>query len=328
MLAIRIHQFSAPSELQLEQLPKPSISNDEVLVQVHAAGINPSDVKNVQGNMEGTTLPRIPGRDFAGVVVEGTESLVGLEVWGTGGDVGFTRDGSHAEFIALPKTAIKPKPSNLSMTEAGSAGVTYVTAWLAIMEAAHLTAADTLLVIGATGGVGSAAIQIGRWQGAQVIGTVRRESDRTVAEVIGAQTIINLENQDLPSSVFATTNGKGANVILDTVGGAMAETCLHALSHKGRLLEISAPTGNSRISFDLRDFYHRESRLFGVDSRSVDVTGCATILEKLTPGFEAAALRLISPTVTSYPLSKAIQAYEQIANKTVRGRAVLIPSLP
>lgn len=327
MLAIRILQFGSPSELRLEQLPKPSISENEVLVQIHAAGINPSDVKNVQGNMEGTTLPRTPGRDFAGVVIEGPESLLGLEVWGTGGDVGFTRDGSHAQFIVLPKAAIKPKPSNLSMIEAGSVGVTYVTAWLAIMEAAHLTATDTLLVIGATGGVGSAAIQIARWQGARVIGTVRRESDRALAETVGVQTAINLENEDLLTSVFAATDGKGASVILDTVGGVMAETCLQALSHKGRLLEISAPVGHSHISFDLRDFYHRESRLFGVDSRSVDVTGCADILEKLTPGFEADALKLISPTVTTYPLAEAIQAYEQIANKTARGRAVLTPEL-
>ncbi len=107
----------------------------------------------------------------------------------------------------------------------------------------------------------------------------------------------------------------------------MAETCLQALSHKGRLLEISAPPRYACISFDLRDFYHRESRLFRVGSRSVDVTGCAAILEQLTPGFEAGALRLISPTVTSYSLTEAIQTYEQIANKTVRGRAVLTPEI-
>lgn len=212
----------------------------------------------------------------------------------------------------------------MSIVEAGSVAVTYVTAWLAVMETARLKATNILLVIGSTGGVGSAAVQIARWQGAKVMGTVRREDDRPLAETIGAQVVINLENQDLRQSVLEVTDGQGASVILDTVRGAMVETCLQALSHKGRLLEISAPLGNSRISFDLRDFYHREAKLLGVDSRAVDVTGCAAILSALKPGFEAKALRLMSPTVTSYALTEAIEAYEQSANKTVRGRAVLI----
>ncbi|MBW4522252.1 MAG: zinc-binding alcohol dehydrogenase family protein [Scytolyngbya sp. HA4215-MV1] len=327
MLALRFAQFGAPTVLKLAQIPHPVLEEDEVLVKIHAAAINPSDVKNVQGSMEGTILPRTPGRDFAGVVVQGSESLLGLEVWGTGGDVGFTRDGSHAEYIVLPKAAVKPKPSTLSMFEAGSAGVTYVTAWLALMETAQLIAADTVLVIGATGGVGSAAIQIARWLGARVMGTVRRSSDLALAEMVGAEVIINLESQDLQQSVLEATDGQGASVILDTVGGAMAETCLQVLSRKGRLLEISAPPGNSRISFDLRDFYHREARLFGIDSRSVDVTGCAAILAALTPGFEAGALRLFSPTMKSYSLAEAIQAYEQVADKTLRGRGVLVPQV-
>lgn len=132
--------------------------------------------------MEHTTLPRTPRRDFAGVVVEGPENLVGTEVWGTGGDIGFTRDGSHAQYIVLPKEAVRPKPSTLSMEEAGSAGVTYVTAWLSVIEAGGLVAGETLLVIGATGGVGSAAMQIAKWKGARVIGTIRRESDREHAK--------------------------------------------------------------------------------------------------------------------------------------------------
>ena len=100
MKAIRIAAFSnSLDNLKLETIPDLPLLPGEVKVQVMAACINPSDVKNVQGKMEGTTLPRIPGRDFAGIVVEGPPNLAGREVWGTGGDVGFTRDGSHAEFI-------------------------------------------------------------------------------------------------------------------------------------------------------------------------------------------------------------------------------------
>ena len=169
MLALRFDRFGPPSVLQLQQLPHPALKPDEVLVKVQAAAINPSDVKNVSGNMEHTTLPRTPGRDFAGVVVEGSEKLIGTEVWGTGGDVGFTRDGSNAQYIVLPKNAVCPKPRNLSMQEAGAVGVTYVTAWLSIIDAAQLSADETLLVIGATGGVGSAAIQIAKWKNGSLL---------------------------------------------------------------------------------------------------------------------------------------------------------------
>lgn len=183
MLAVRIDHFGSPSELVIQKLPKPSLASDEVLVEVHAAGINPSDVKNVLGAMQDTTLPRTPGRDFAGIVVEGPKNLMGTEVWGTGGDIGFTRDGTHAQYIALPKKAVAPKPASLSMDEAGSIGVTYVTAWLCL-NAAQLVAGETVLVIGATGGVGSAAMQIAKWQGAEVVlGTVRRERSRPSSAV-------------------------------------------------------------------------------------------------------------------------------------------------
>jgi len=271
--------------------------------------------------MENTALPRTPGRDFAGVVVEGAADLVGIETWGTGGDIGFTRDGSHAGYLVLPGEAIRPKPSNLSMEEAGSIGVTYVTAWLCVVDAAQISAGETLLVIGATGGVGSAGVQIGKWKGARVLGTIRRESDRARAQQIGVDDVINLSEQSLQEAVLYATEGKGANVILDTVGGQMVETCLGALSHKGRLLEISAPPKDSRVNFDLCDFYHREARLFGVDSRALNVADCAAILGELAPGFESNALHLTTKEIETYPLQDGVKAYEKVL-----GRATEVPS--
>jgi NADPH2:quinone reductase len=114
MRALRFHQFGGLSNLKVEELPPPIPGQGEVKVQVRTASINPSDVRNIEGKMEGTTLPRIPGRDFSGVVVEGPPNLLGMEVWGTGGDIGFTRDGSHAEFILIPVEAAVPKPSTLT----------------------------------------------------------------------------------------------------------------------------------------------------------------------------------------------------------------------
>src|SRR5271155_4998329 len=107
MRAIRFKTFGDPSVLQLAEVAAPAIGETTALVRVMAASINPSDVKNVAGAMKQTTLPRIPGRDFAGVVEAGPAGWIGAEVWGTGGDTGFTRDGSHAEFIALPAECLR-----------------------------------------------------------------------------------------------------------------------------------------------------------------------------------------------------------------------------
>ena len=322
MRAVRFDRFGFPSEIQIQELPHPVLQPGEVLVEVQAASVNPSDVKNVMGKMKGTTLPRTPGRDFAGVVVEGPPHLTGSEVWGTGGDIGFTRDGSHASHIVLPVEAVGPKPRNLSMQEAAAVGVGYITAWLCLIETARLQAGETLLVVGATGGVGSAAVQIAKWKGARVLGTVRRESDRSGVIQAGADVAIDLGVQDLQDAVLSATEGLGVSAVLDTVGGSILEMCLGALSRKGRAIAVSAPA-DPRITFDLRDFYRRELRLFGVDSRTLDAIACGQMLATIAPGFEENALR--PPAIAPYPLADAAAAYEQVLNRTDARKVVLIP---
>src|SRR5271154_1673663 len=102
MRAVRLHQFGNLIDLKIEDFPTPSPAAGELLLRLSAASVNPSDVKNVQGFMHQTRLPRTPGRDFAGTVVSGRGDLVGSEVWGTGGDLGFTRDGTHADHLLIP----------------------------------------------------------------------------------------------------------------------------------------------------------------------------------------------------------------------------------
>src|SRR5919107_3812309 len=159
MRAILIEEFGEPSELRQSEVPKPEPEEDEVLIQVHAAAVNRSDVLNARGSFPFTTLPRIPGRDFAGVVVEGPQELVGTEVWGTGGgELGFIRDGSHARYLAVSKNAVAPKSDTLSLEEAAASGLTYVTAESALIELGGVSSGETVLVTGAAGGVGSAAV--------------------------------------------------------------------------------------------------------------------------------------------------------------------------
>jgi NADPH2:quinone reductase len=173
MKAIQFKTFGQPQVLEIVDLPTPQADADSAVVQIKAASVNPSDVKNVSGHFEHTVLPRTPGRDFSGVVVDGPPAWLGAEVWGTGGDIGFTRDGTHAEFIKIPLTALSRKPATLSHAQASAIGVSFVVAWLGTVEYAHLQAGETIAVIGAGGAVGGAVVQIAKARGARVIGVDR-----------------------------------------------------------------------------------------------------------------------------------------------------------
>src|ERR687897_2903591 len=126
MKAILIERFGEPSELRQTEVPRPEPEEGEILVEVHAAAVNRSDVLNARGSFPFTTLPRIPGRDFSGVVVEGPQELLGTEVWGTGGgELGFVRDGTHAGYLAVSRNAVAPKSSRLTLEEAAVSGLAY-----------------------------------------------------------------------------------------------------------------------------------------------------------------------------------------------------------
>lgn len=316
MRALVLDHFGPPSVLALKDVPTPAAAADHILVRVAAAGINPSDVKNVQGFFPSTTLPRVPGRDFAGTVVDGPRELIGAEVWGSGGDIGFTRDGSHAEFLLLPRGAFQRKPARLSFAEAAAAGVPFITAWSALIEAAQLKPGETVVVTGANGAVGSAALQIARWQGARVIAVVRSASLEPAVRALGADDVILLGEVPMHEHVLAQTGG--AQVVFDTVGGPLFETALMSLALRGRLVTIVS-TGEARVSFNLRDFYHQEARLMGVDTMKLNAVACAALFARMTPLFERGYLTAPKVAAT-YALDDAISAYEQVGQP---GRVVL-----
>jgi NADPH2:quinone reductase len=320
MQAIRFEAFGDSSVLRVVEVAPPTADEDTALVRVMAASINPSDAKNVAGAMKQTTLPRIPGRDFAGVVEAGPAEWIGAEVWGTGGDTGFTRDGTHAELIAVPVASLRRKPETLSFDEAASVGVNYMAAWCGI-EAAGLKAGETVLLIGAGGGVGSAAAQIARRLGARVIGADRHVPHPDAPIHVIAETLI-IDAKDLPAEVRAATGGKGADVVFDLVGGVMFRSAADCLALRGRLVEIAA-TGQREVTFDLADFYHNESRLFGVDTLKRDLTASAEVLDALTPGFISGDYHA-APIAETCGLGEAQAAYRKVAAGAV-GRIVLRP---
>src|SRR6202050_2739473 len=169
MKSLRFSEFGPPSVLRIEEILIPQPGAGEALVQVKAAAINPSDIGNVAGHFKNTTLPRTPGRDFAGIAVKGMHHE-GAEVWGSSGALGITRDGSHAEYVVVPAEALSLKPKSLSMAQAAAIGVAYITAWASVVSAAQIQPGETILVIGAAGAVGQAATQIAHWKQARVIG--------------------------------------------------------------------------------------------------------------------------------------------------------------
>jgi NADPH:quinone reductase-like Zn-dependent oxidoreductase len=317
MRALRLEKFGSVSDLKVRDVEKPHASQGQVLVEVRSAGINPSDVKNTTGALKQTTLPRTPGRDGAGIVVEGSDALKGAEVWMTGGSLGFTVDGCHAEFVLLPEAAVRRKPDSLTLEQAGSIGVPYATAWLAVVHAAAIRAGETILIVGASGSVGSAATQIAKWKGARAIGADRRKTGKSLAD-----DYIDTSAEDLSESVRRLTGGKGVDLAFDTVGGPLFEPCLKTLRRGGRQVEISS-SGDRRVSFDLIDFYHRELTLHGVDSLKWEMEESADILDQLKPGFDSGCLT--PPVTQAYSLEQAKDAYEAIASGKAASKLIVTP---
>jgi NADPH:quinone reductase len=254
-------------------------------------------------------------------VVDGPKEWINREVWGTGGDAGFTRDGSHAEYIQVPVASLNRKPETLSYEQAACVGVTFVTAWCAL-NYAKLSKGETFAVFGANGGVGGAAIQIAKHLGARVIGIHRGEPASPTPAAKVADILIDSRDPELGSLLRAHTAGRGADVIFNAAGGPVFGIALGLLAHRGRQVEITSPT-ERRVSFDLVDFYHNESQLFGLDTLKRDLTASGRILEELRSGFDSGVYQppIISKTL---PLDHAQQAYELVA-KGERGRVVLKP---
>jgi NADPH:quinone reductase-like Zn-dependent oxidoreductase len=310
MKTLRFHSFGSPEVLVIEEMAQPVPGAGEVLIQIKAAGINPSDVVNVAGRFKATTLPRVPGRDFAGVTVPG-----GQRVWGSVTDFGITRDGSHAEYAVAPEEAIAIAPSNLSAEEAAAVGVPFTTAWAALIRCAQLQAGETVLVTGAAGAVGQAATQIANWKGARVLGATLGGS-----AAAGAAAVVDTTG-DMRARVLELTYGKGAEVVFDTVGGALFEPALRCLSRGGRQVAISS-SKEPRVSFSLVDFYHNLSRLIGFDSYGFKPRDTVEILDELRGGFESGLLH--APQVKAVPFGDAVGAYQDVAGGRATAKLVLI----
>jgi NADPH:quinone reductase len=323
MRALRFTEFGDPGVLHVADLPDPTATPHEAVIRVEAASVNPSDVKNVAGGMDWTVLPRTPGRDFAGVVISGPPEWQGTAVWGTGGDTGFTRDGSHAELMSVPVEALVPKPERLSFDEASTVGVNFVVAWYGAVETARLAAGDTIAIFGVSGGVGGAVAQIAHALGARVIGVDRhRPGPETPAAAVVDDFVVFDPTADVGSEIKQLSGGAGVQVVYDAVGGVTTPAALASLALRGRLVVISV-VGSRAVEIDLLDLYHNETRILGIDSTKLTVVDSARRLRQMAPYFESGEFRPL-PIAKTYPLDDAAAAYQAVADHTV-GRVVIRP---
>lgn len=315
MKALRFETYGPPSVLSIQDLPLPVLEEGEVLVQVKASSINPSDVGTVAGRFH-SKLPMTPGRDYVGVVVEGG-AWTGKQVWGTGAAFGIVRPGAHAEFVAVPSSWLSEKPAELSMEQAAVVGVPYLAAWQSLVEAGNLQKGERLLITGAGGAVGSAAIQIAHWKGASVIATDISQG------APDADCFVNIKDEELVSAVQKATDGKGVDIVLDTVGGDLFRSCLRTLRVGGRQIAIANATGpDAEVHLNLTDFYHNQLHLIGVDTQKLTGPQIAGLMDRLRGVFEAGFLQVSQPEPNGF--DKAVEAYMKVAEKRSRTKQVLV----
>jgi NADPH:quinone reductase len=318
MLALRFEQTGSLDQLHLSDVEIPRAGAGEIVVEVHAACVNPSDLKNVLGRLPQTSVPRTAGRDFAGIVVDGPSHLRGVEVFGLGGGLGFWRDGTHAERVLLPQDGIVRKPAGLSMSSAASMSLSYVTAYYSLLEIGGLSKGVAVLVTGVNGSVGSAAAAIAAHRRAKVIGIARHRPESGFLH-----RFISLEDPDWPKLVRDATGGNGVALALDTIGAPIFGKVTETLAHRGRLVAI-ASTETPTVSFDLVEFYHREASIRGADTLSLSIQACAAMLRELVPQFADGTFP--PPPIEEFALDDAKEVYRRLDRSELHSKPILVPN--
>ncbi|MAT83014.1 MAG: NADPH:quinone oxidoreductase [Gammaproteobacteria bacterium] len=243
MKAVLCKAFGPPESLVMEDVPAPEPRAGEVLVDVHACGLNFPDVLMIQGKYQSQPpFPFAPGGEIAGTVAALGEGVEGYAV----GDrvfagIGF---GGFAEQVVVKARALKPVPDTMTLQQASGISTTYGTSYYALKQRADLKAGETLLVLGAAGGVGLAAVELGKAMGARVIAAASTAEKLEVARKAGADEVIDYSDGELKEKVKALTDGKGADVIYDPVGGELFDQCMRCVNWYGRVLVIGFAAGD------------------------------------------------------------------------------------
>ena len=235
---------NGPAEnLVIEDIEPPPLQPGGVIVDVKASALNFPDVLMVQGKYQSQPeFPFSPGGEFAGVVSAVAEDVDG---WQIGDEVfGGMGHGCFAEQIALPAAALRKKPTGMTFAQAAGVSTTYGTSYYALKQRADLQPGETLLVLGAAGGVGLAAVELGKAMGARVIAAASNAEKLSVAKAAGADELIDYSDGELKDKVKALTQGRGADVIYDPVGGELFDQCMRCINWYGRVLVVGFVGGD------------------------------------------------------------------------------------
>ena len=324
MQAVVCKQWGLPDTLTIEELPDLVALPGQVLIDVHAAGVNFPDVLIIQNKYQFTpVLPFTPGSELAGVV---HAIGAGVEKYKVGDRViAFAPVGAFAQQIAVSQAAVLPMPPGLDFATAAAITLAYGTSYHALVQRAQLVAGETVLVLGAAGGVGLAAIEIAKALGARVIAAASSDAKLEVCKVHGADVLINYSTQDLRAELKTITAGKGVDVVFDPVGGALAEPALRSIAWCGRYLVIGFASGEiPRLPFNLAllkgasivgvfwgEFTQREA--------AANLAGMQQLMHWLAQG-------KIRPHISQrYALAETAQALNAMAARTVTGKVIIEP---
>ena len=324
MRAVRCHELTGPKSLRVDEVPAPTPGSGEVLIQVHAAGVNFPDVLMTYGKYQfKADPPFIPGGEAAGVVL-----AVGSAVtsFAPGDRVATTLlMGAYAEQIVAPDAAVVKLPDAVSFEVGAATLLTYATTLYGLVDRADLQKGETLLVLGAAGGVGSAAIEIGKLLGARVIAAASSEEKIAYCRDLGADEGINYATEDLKDRAKALTHGNGANVIYDPVGGPFAEAALRTIAWEGRYLVIGFAAGDiPKIPLNL--VLLKGCQIVGVFWGAFVMRDPAKNHDNARRILAWVADGKLKPHVDAVvKFADAQQALERMERRDVKGKLVLVP---
>jgi NADPH2:quinone reductase len=326
MRAIVVDEFGPPERLRVGEMPPPRPRRGEVLVEVHVAPVNYVDLLVAGGTYQFLpTRPFIPGKGPTGVV-----TALGLDVTAPSiGDrvLAMAEEGGYAEFVAVRSDQCYPLPPRMTFVEAASLSLVYDTAWFALRERARLAPGETVLVLGASGGVGRAAVQLATAMDARVLAGISRPERAAAACAGGAVAVIDLSLENLSDTlreqVWAATDGRGADIILDPLGGDVFAAALRALAWSGRLVVIGF-AGGQIPSIKTNYLLLKNIEVSGLQVSDYRKRRPAQMAACFAEIFELYEAGRIKPAATQvFPLEQAGAALAALRDRCLSGRAVL-----
>ena len=318
MKAIHVHEFGGPEVLRLEEVPTPQPGPGEVLVRMHAAGVNPVETYIRAGTYARLPeLPYTPGNDGAGVVEQVGANVSNFKA----GDRVYTAgslSGTYGEFALCKKEQVHPLPANVSFAQGAAIGTPYATAYRGLVQRAGAKPGETVLVHGASGGVGTAAVQLARAHGLRVLGTAGSDEGLKLAREQGAHEMFDHRAADHFEQVMKATGGHGVDVIVEMLANVNLGKDLTILAKGGRVVIIGS---RGRVEINPRDTMQRDADVRGMILPNTPPAEMASIHAALVAGLENGTLR---PVIgKEFPLAEAAQAHRAVMEPGALGKIVL-----